>query len=48
MNEQIVALAAEAWKETVIYLIPILIVFALGNRIVSLILNAIEGRNTRL
>lgn len=48
MNETIVALAAEAWKEVIIYLIPILVVFALGNRIVSMILNAIEGRNTRL
>lgn len=48
MNESIVALAAEAWKEIVIYLAPILIVFGLGNRIVSMVIGAIEGRNTRL
>ena len=47
MNESIVTLAAEAWKEVFIYCIPFLVVFGLGNRIVSMIVNVIEGRNTR-
>lgn len=48
MNTDIMLMAAEAWKETALAVLPIIVVFALGNRILSMILNAFEGRGIRL
>lgn len=45
MSFDIVAVAAEAWAEVAKYLAPVLVVFGLGNRLMSMVINAVEGKN---
>lgn len=48
MNTDIMLLAANVWAETALAVLPVFLVFTLGNRILSMILNAFEGRGIRL
>lgn len=48
MNSEIMLLAANVWADTARAVLPVLVVFGLGNRLISMIVRAIEGRNINI
>lgn len=45
MDVEIMALAASVWADTARAVLPVLVVFGLGNRLISMIVRAVEGRS---
>lgn len=44
MNLDVMQLAAEVWADTASAILPIMVVFGLGNRLIAMMVRAVEGR----
>ena len=48
MNTEVMSLAVSVWSETALAVLPIMVVFGLGNRLISMLVRAVEGRNIEI
>ena len=48
VDAQIMQIAASTWADVTLAVLPIYLVFTLGNRIISMIVSAFEGRGVHI